>query len=278
MTEVLMDVADIRFTQEHVFDSFNANDERAGGVAELIDAILAGTKGVRDMPLIRVAAKHRAYWCVDNRRLFVYKHCQLGEIPVIVMDWKDMREFALKWKNGLATRAVTSEGRRVGVIQRTDMPFPRSAVMEPSLSSIRLHLAPEAQLRHDALIAALRRRRVEAEIDDTDAASVAQVETAALRCLLAQGVAEGGPGPGKRKKRRPAAEVAASACEAVEQTSSVAAPRKKQKRGAAVGRQGRAAPATTSLSATGGTGRVSLTVALAEDSGDDAYEVEVTAF
>ena len=72
-----------------------------------------------DLPLIRVAAKRGAYWfrllispalddldkdgtdamvqvqrhirfiplgprCVENRRLFVYKHCQLGKIPVQV--------------------------------------------------------------------------------------------------------------------------------------------------------------------------------------------------
>merc|ERR1711920_850297 len=114
----LIDVATIRFTQEHIYDSFNANSDKAeaGGVVGLIDAILSDKKTPRDLPLIRVAAKQGAYWCVDNRRLFVYKHCQLGEIPVQVFDWKENREFELKWRNGRQTRKKTGGGARVGVI------------------------------------------------------------------------------------------------------------------------------------------------------------------
>merc|ERR1719160_1237993 len=154
----MMDVADIRFTQEHVYDTFNANDERAGSVVGLIDAILTGTKTPTDLPLIRVAAKRGAYWCVDNRRLFVYKHCQLGKIPVQVCKWRDNREFELKWRNGRSVRPQTGGGRRVGLVQRTGLPFPRSPIAEPSLSKIRHFLAPAEQQRHDAAIAALRER------------------------------------------------------------------------------------------------------------------------
>ncbi|CAK0830977.1 unnamed protein product, partial [Prorocentrum cordatum] len=75
--------------QERVYDSFNANDARAGSTVELIDAILRGERAVTDLPLIRVAKKRGVYWCVDNRRCFVYKHCQLGKIPMQVFDWKD---------------------------------------------------------------------------------------------------------------------------------------------------------------------------------------------
>eukprot|EP00408_Alexandrium_pacificum_P011712 CAMPEP_0171221646 /NCGR_PEP_ID=MMETSP0790-20130122/34863_1 /TAXON_ID=2925 /ORGANISM="Alexandrium catenella, Strain OF101" /LENGTH=213 /DNA_ID=CAMNT_0011687583 /DNA_START=68 /DNA_END=706 /DNA_ORIENTATION=- len=159
MVTTLVDVNDIRFTQEHVYDTFNANDARAGGVVELIEAIISGSKTPTDLPLIRVAAKRGAYWCVDNRRLFVYKHCQLGRIPVEVHNWKDSREFELKYRNGLTVRPQTGNGVRVGVIQRTDTPFPRSPVAEPSLTTIRVPYSPQQQRKHDAAIAKLRRRR-----------------------------------------------------------------------------------------------------------------------
>merc|ERR1712232_1253248 len=155
----MMDVADIRFTQEHVYDSFNANSAKAGGMVELMDEILGGTKTPSDLPLIRVARKRGAYWCVDNRRLFTYKHCQLGEIPVQVFDWKDMREFELKWRNGVTTRQKTSEGRRAGLHQRTDTPFPKSPIAEPSLSDIKVYMSQRQQQQHDAKITSLRKRR-----------------------------------------------------------------------------------------------------------------------
>merc|ERR1719433_579811 len=110
---------------------------------ELVNDIISGARTPLDLPLIRVAAKKGVYWCVDNRRLFVYKHCQLGKIPVQVFHWKDNKEFELKWRNGWSVRAQTSEGRRVGVRQRMEKPFPSSPVAEASLSEIAVYLSPE---------------------------------------------------------------------------------------------------------------------------------------
>eukprot|EP00747_Dinoflagellata_sp_TGD_P088410 gnl/TRDRNA2_/TRDRNA2_163992_c0_seq1.p1 gnl/TRDRNA2_/TRDRNA2_163992_c0~~gnl/TRDRNA2_/TRDRNA2_163992_c0_seq1.p1 ORF type:complete len:308 (-),score=72.44 gnl/TRDRNA2_/TRDRNA2_163992_c0_seq1:43-966(-) len=159
MVTRLIDVANIRFTQEHVYDSFNENKAEGGSTVELMGLILSGKKTPSDLPLIRVAPKGKIYWCVDNRRLFVYKHCQLGEIPVQVFDWKDSKEFELKWKNGLATRALTSNGRRIGILQRTDVPFPASTVAEPALSKITRHMGRKEQKLHDAAIASLKKSR-----------------------------------------------------------------------------------------------------------------------
>eukprot|EP00971_Amphidinium_carterae_P088004 1741108-Amphidinium_carterae.1 len=149
-----MDVADIRFTQEHVYDSFNANSDKlykSGGTMDLIESILRGETRPADLPLIRVALKKGSYWCVDNRRLFIYKHCRLGRIPVEVCEWKDNREFELKYRNGLSTRGQTSGGRRVGVIQRTDTPFPQSPVLEPALSQISTFMSATAQKEHEVI-------------------------------------------------------------------------------------------------------------------------------
>lgn len=159
MATVMMDVSEIRFTQEKVYDTFNANSAKAGGMVELMDEILSGKKTPSDLPLIRIAHKRGAYWCVDNRRLFTYKHCQLGEIPVKVFEWKDMREFELKYRNGVLSRQQSSEGRRAGVIQRTDIPFPRSSVAERALSEISVYMSKRQQHLHDAKIASLRHRR-----------------------------------------------------------------------------------------------------------------------
>mmetsp|Transcript_164823 Transcript_164823/g.528880 ORF Transcript_164823/g.528880 Transcript_164823/m.528880 type:complete len:291 (-) Transcript_164823:90-962(-) len=289
MAEKMMDVADIRFTQEHVYDTFNANDERAGGVMDLVEAIMAGTKTVRDMPLIRVAVKRGAYWCVDNRRLFVYKHCQLGQIPVIIMDWKDMREFELKWKNGLATRCVTSEGRRVGILQRTDVPFPTSHAVEPSLCTITTPMTPERQSKHDAQIAALRARREKELASQSLSSGATAAAEESLRGLFA---AAANPTPsrqGSKKKKLPRADVAeaegreAAQPEAEEVAEARPKKRKKAKAkakdsGGVAGRTGEAAgDAPVATGKTGAPGPVKLTVALAEDSDDEAYDVEVTA-
>ncbi|CAE8592447.1 unnamed protein product, partial [Polarella glacialis] len=144
---------------EHVFDSFNANSEKAGNVMDLIDAILRGEKVPADLPLIRVAARRGHYWCIDNRRCFVYKHCQLGKIPVEVFEWKDNREFELKYRNGFPFRQQTGNGQRAGLIQRTEIPFPRSPVAENALSTFVHLMGPEEQERHEAAIATLRKRR-----------------------------------------------------------------------------------------------------------------------
>mmetsp|Transcript_1707 Transcript_1707/g.2980 ORF Transcript_1707/g.2980 Transcript_1707/m.2980 type:complete len:225 (+) Transcript_1707:10-684(+) len=149
MTTQLMEVSNIRFTQEHVYDTFNANSDRAGSVLDLMDSILSGEKTPWDIPLIRVAAKKGAYWCVDNRRLFTYKHLQLGKIPVQVFGWKENREFELKYRNGLPFRQQTSNGLRVGLIQRSDRAFPRSSVAEPALSKFQKLFTKAEQRKHE---------------------------------------------------------------------------------------------------------------------------------
>eukprot|EP00434_Breviolum_minutum_P027596 symbB.v1.2.024408.t1/scaffold2220.1/size89589/3 len=168
MATQLMDVADIRFTQEHVYDTFNANSDRAGSVLDLMESILSGEKTPWDIPLIRVAAKKGAYWCVDNRRLFTYKHLQLGQIPVQVFSWKENREFELKYRNGLPFRQQTGNGLRAGLIQRSERSFPRSPVAEPSLSKFQRLFTKAEQRKHDARIAELRQKR-EKELQDKEA-------------------------------------------------------------------------------------------------------------
>lgn len=239
MVTKLIDVNSIRFTQEHVYDSFNANSERAGGVVELINDIISGSKTPADLPLIRVAAKKGAYWCVDNRRLFVYKHCQLGEIPVQVFSWKDNREFELKWRNGLASRAQTGKGARVGILQRTDTPFPLSPVAEESLSKIHTYMSREEQRHHDAGIEALRRCREQ----KSSAGKVRPgVQEEALRKIL-----ESSHAVAKGKKRKGA--------------TRVGPPAKRKQSGAE-----------------SGTSAVKLTVTMdQEDSSDEAYAIEVVA-
>ncbi|CAL1136521.1 unnamed protein product [Cladocopium goreaui] len=164
-----MEVSNIRFTQEHVYDTFNANSDRAGSVLDLMESILSGEKTPWDIPLIRVAAKKGAYWCVDNRRLFTYKHLQLGKIPVQVFGWKENREFELKYRNGLPFRQQTSNGLRAGLIQRSERAFPRSSVAEPSLSKFQKLFTKAEQRKHEARIAELRRKRDKELQEDKDA-------------------------------------------------------------------------------------------------------------
>ncbi|CAK9032217.1 Hypothetical protein (Fragment) [Durusdinium trenchii] len=191
MVTRLMDVGEIRFTQEHVYDTFNANSERAGSVLDLMESILSGAKTPWDIPLIRVAAKKGAYWCVDNRRLFTYKHLQLGKIPVQVFSWKENREFELKYRNGLPFRRQTANGLRAGLIQRSPEPFPRSPVAEASLSKFQKLFTPKQQRKHDARIAALKLAR------EQEKAPIEKVPSASLEELLP---IKGQPAKKKRKK------------------------------------------------------------------------------
>ncbi|CAE7360340.1 unnamed protein product [Symbiodinium natans] len=250
MVTKLMDVAEIRFTQvaEHVYDTFNANSERAGSVLDLMESILKGDKTPWDIPLIRVAAKKGAYWCVDNRRLFTYKHLQLGMIPVEVFNWKDNREFELKYKNGLPYRQQTSNGLRIGLLQRSGRPFPRSPVAEPTLSKFTKLFSAVQQRKHEAQIATLAKKRLEE--DQTPAGGASTVATA-LEDLLQGG--KGGEGevpadpPAARKKRKrkkaPVPKAKAQKC-----TEEAAMPGEK------------------------------LTVTMAkEDSDDEEFDVEITA-
>lgn len=268
MVTTLLDVGKIHFTQELVFDSFNANDERAGGVMELINDIISGARTPLDLPLIRVAAKKGVYWCVDNRRLFVYKHCQLGEIPVQVFGWKDNREFELKWRNGRASREKTGNGTRVGMVQRTDAALPRSPVMEASLTKVQKYLSPKQQRRHDAGISALRdRRKVEGTVWCAVAASTEESsasECKAIRELLQPG--EVGPRPMRKRARR--AELADSDRKPAAPLAPCR-PSKRQKRAPA--------PLHVAESSNRSSG-LKLTVTMGEeDSSDEAYTVEVTA-
>lgn len=264
----MVDVEKIRFTQEHVYDSFNANDKRAMNVVDLIGCILRGEKTPLDLPLIRVAVKKGAYWCVDNRRLFVYKHCQLGEIPVTVCGWKDNREFELKWKNGLAVRADTSGGRRIGILQRTGLPFPRSLVAEPKLSQVRYYLEAAEQTAHDAAIAALREKR------SKDSAS--KVSQSLLEVLQPMSAASSSKPTLKRKKKRRAEDASiASPTETLATGTPVAQRRLKKKRRKAVEAKPASNTAVTSSANGGGT---TLNVTMdGEDSGSDDYAVEVFA-
>jgi len=191
-----------------------------------------------------------------------------------------MREFELKWKNGLGSRAATSEGRRVGMIQRTDTPLCRSPVFEPSLSELTNLLDPSQQRKHDELIAANRRRRDKQasarSMAESKSAEVAAAD--ALRGLL-QLPSEGKPKadaapdedeepPTKKRKKGAKKKAKAGAKKKSLDAAAVdSATTGKSSSGAAVS----AAPGPTP-------GPVKLTVAMAEDSSDDeAYAVEVTA-
>eukprot|EP00929_Paragymnodinium_shiwhaense_P084736 TRINITY_DN45339_c0_g1_i1.p2 TRINITY_DN45339_c0_g1~~TRINITY_DN45339_c0_g1_i1.p2 ORF type:complete len:271 (-),score=83.48 TRINITY_DN45339_c0_g1_i1:449-1261(-) len=262
--ERMIDVGEIRFTQEHVYDSFNSNSDRANlNVVGLIEAILAGEKTPRDLPLIRVAVKQGAYWCVDNRRLFVYKHCKLGQIPVEVHDWKDTREFELKWKNGLLTRGSTGGGRRAGVITRTDTPFPRSVAMEPSLSSITCWLPPDEQEQHDKAIEALSKKRRLAEEKE---AAQGDDGTADLKKLLMSAT-----GTDKKKKKGKAGAKKRKLRDAQDEEKADEAPAvvKKKKKGKAAAKKTKGkseAPASKAIS-----------VALEDSDGSEDFAVEIKA-
>ncbi|CAE7368525.1 unnamed protein product [Symbiodinium pilosum] len=249
MTTKLMDVAEIRFTQEHVYDTFNANSDRAGSVLDLMDSILKGEKTPWDIPLIRVAAKKGAYWCVDNRRLFTYKHLQLGTIPVEVFSWKDNREFELKYKNGLPFRQQTSNGLRIGLLQRSGRPFPRSPVAEPTLSKFTKFFTPAQQRKHEAQIAALRKKRDKEARSCSDAVSTAAT---ALEDLLQGGTTGPEETPKKRKRKLK---------KAMSDTNRASSAKKKPK---------------SSVEAADHGDKVTVTVAK-EDSDDEEFDVEITA-
>lgn len=287
MTTQLVDVADIRFTQEHIYDSFNNNCAKAlgnagGSTVAFIDQILNSEKTPRDLPLIRVAAKQGVYWCVDNRRLFIYKHCQLGKIPVQVFGWKENREFELKWKNGLPFRAKTGKGQRIGILQRTKVPFPTSPVMEPSLSEVHRFLDAAAQKRHDRRIADLVRRRGE------EASSAQrQCRNATERALGNLLSASTKLRSGKRKKRNrsvsedvvvgqasEADKVAAEAAPGCEEQvpSTAMKPKRKVKRRSL--EADKASPQQTISHSSAGT---TVTMTMNQDSDDDAFEVQLFA-
>jgi len=266
MVETLMDVSDIRFTQEHIYDTFNANDERASGLAEFIESILSGRKTPLDMPLIRVAVKKGTYWCVDNRRLFVYKHCQLGRIPVQVCAWKENREFELKWRNGRSARAQTGNGARVGVIQRTETPFPRSPAAEPSLSSIDVFFSPQQQRKHDAAIAELRRRR---EGDAVEGAAAQRAASLAASKRQLGSLLLNSQGGGKRKAKAARGDSAAKPLTGEKEEEGQSRPARRPKR-----RKRLSGGPAVAEAADG----AKLTVAMDGDgSSDEAYAVELVA-
>eukprot|EP00929_Paragymnodinium_shiwhaense_P072990 TRINITY_DN37070_c0_g2_i1.p1 TRINITY_DN37070_c0_g2~~TRINITY_DN37070_c0_g2_i1.p1 ORF type:complete len:615 (+),score=60.72 TRINITY_DN37070_c0_g2_i1:151-1995(+) len=145
----LVSVDMIRFTQKHVYDSFSTGRS----IMELIDGLLSG--GVdhsTDVPLIRVAWNDGAFWSIDNRRTFIYKHCRLGRACVEVCRWEENPEFAMKHKNGEMTRTENDGGNRVGLKQRLDIPLPRSSVMNDTYTEVQHYMTPEAQEEHDRLL------------------------------------------------------------------------------------------------------------------------------
>ncbi|CAE8650876.1 unnamed protein product, partial [Polarella glacialis] len=163
---------DIRFTQRQVNDSFS-HEQRP--VLELIEGLIAGTTDHRTVPLIRIAWHEGAFWSIDNRRLFCYKHCRLGRVLVEVCRWgADNPEFEMKWKNGRDARTDADEGRRAGVVQRlTGLPFPQSQVMNLSESHVTLFMDSACQLEHDEKRNQLALRRCgEMEFEDELAAGV----------------------------------------------------------------------------------------------------------
>jgi len=293
MTTELLDVANIRFTQEHIYDSFNANcakavDNAGASTVALIEQILRSEKTPLDLPLIRVAAKHGAYWSVDNRRLFVYKHCRLGRIPVQVFDWKENREFELKWKNGLATRTKAGKGQRIGILQRTKVPFPQSPVMEPSLSEVHRFLDEAAQTRHEAMIVELSRKR------DEEAASAERESRSANEQALGNLLSSSTSlRLGKRKKRKRCStplvgeehgehdisgqaslSVPVEEHRAVEATSNLAkTPKRKVKTRRLQAEQVAEVSLQQKISSNGTT----LTVTMEEDSDNEAFEVQLFA-
>eukprot|EP00435_Cladocopium_sp_Y103_P040190 s622_g10.t2 len=128
----LLRVCDIAFTQRQVNDSFS--HERRD-VMELIEGVLHDGQ----------------FWAIDNRRLFVYKHCKVERVLVEVIRWEDQHEFEMKWKNGLHSRGP-GRGHTAGVVQRLmHRPFPRSPVMNEEQSEISWFMDDDAQYHHDNL-------------------------------------------------------------------------------------------------------------------------------
>lgn len=147
---------DVRFTQSCVNDSFS-HEKRP--IMELVDGLLSGAIDHRDVPLIRVAWHDGAFWSVDNRRTFVFKHCRLIRILAQVLLWEEQHEFEMKQKGGRRKHSFTNEGLQVGLVQRLpERPLPRSPI-SASTSSVGNYFDDDEQARHEELLDALERRR-----------------------------------------------------------------------------------------------------------------------
>ncbi|CAK0909507.1 unnamed protein product [Prorocentrum cordatum] len=113
----LIDMDDVLFTQSHVHDSFS---HEMRPVLDMVNALLRGDVEQRDIPVVRVAWRSGAFWSIDNRRTFVFKHCKVGRACLEVCEWT--QEFDMKWRGGSAMHEQSGGGKRAGLIQRLKDP------------------------------------------------------------------------------------------------------------------------------------------------------------
>jgi len=144
----------IRFTQCCVFDTFSAG----ASIMDLFEDILHERDNHRGCSKIRVVQDAGCYWSLDNRRLFVYKLCGLGEVLVRLLPPPN-QEFHNKYRNGRPYHHITNGGRRVGVVQRNaSVALPASEVIVQELSQITNVMSIDNQIIHEEKVSCMRGR------------------------------------------------------------------------------------------------------------------------
>lgn len=96
---VLVDLDDVRYTQQSINDVFS--DGRP--VRNMIADLLQDNLWVMEVPVIRVVQDEGVYWSLDNRRLYAFKQAGLESIPAQIIP--ATREYYLKRQtktNGLS--------------------------------------------------------------------------------------------------------------------------------------------------------------------------------
>ena len=119
----LVDPLPIYFTFSRIRPQFSCGRF----VKDTLEELLAGNISPADLPSIAVLTDGENLFSLNNRRLFVYKHCQLGRIQVELWEWAEMREFEMKWRNGMGSCGESGNGQRVGLIRfgsRVDVYLP----------------------------------------------------------------------------------------------------------------------------------------------------------
>jgi len=144
-----IDVQRIGYTTRLILDTFT--DGRS--LMEMIERLLNDKDYYRQIPLMRVVYHDGLYWSKDNRRLFVFKHCCLGEIEV-EMQVSD-EDFVSSNPNDIQVAGTYQERYRTKIIlsQRFDcIALPRSPFWSHGVTK---YLSDADQLEHERRVAAM---------------------------------------------------------------------------------------------------------------------------
>lgn len=153
----LIDMDHVLFTQSHINDSFS---HEMRPVLEMVNALLRGDLDQREIPVVRVAWRSGAFWSIDNRRTFVFKHCKVGRACLEVCEWT--QEFDMKLKGGSAAHEQSGGGKRAGLVQRLkDLAFPCSDVIafDMTKNDVSKLMDSEEQAHHDGMVSAFMAKR-----------------------------------------------------------------------------------------------------------------------